>query len=377
MLTPEKYRELADVKDETCVSIFIPTYRAGKAEEDKIRLKNALKEAEQQLAEKHEMPERQAEKYLAKGYELLDRSDFWKNLSDGLAIFLSADRFHTEIVPLDFDPHVSVGPTYRLYPLLPLLTDTSQFHILALSQNEIKMYAADRYTIQEVCIDDLVPEDMDAALMYDDPGKHVQHHSGRGGNEAAIFHGQGMGKDVFKQELKEYFDRVNDGIQAYMNTQNNPLLIACVDYEFPVYKEANTYQHLITDTHVGGNVLEDDPVLIHEKSWPLVEEMMNSQQARDKDLFGDNLAQGEASFSHIDIVPAAINGRVAVLFVDKNKELTGQYEIATNAVTLDDTGEDLLERAALATYEAGGRVYLLDTEDMPRPTAALNAIFRY
>ena len=64
MFTDEKFNTLQNIKksEYPCVSIFIPTYRAGKNQEDKLRLKNALSEAVSQLTDERLFPERTMEK---------------------------------------------------------------------------------------------------------------------------------------------------------------------------------------------------------------------------------------------------------------------------------------------------------------------------
>lgn len=88
MLNQKKFEALMEKRDNILVSIYIPTYRAGNAEADHLRFKNALDDAAGLLKEKG-LSEKDARAFLRKGYDLLDQIDFWTNLSDGLAVFLT------------------------------------------------------------------------------------------------------------------------------------------------------------------------------------------------------------------------------------------------------------------------------------------------
>lgn len=66
-------------------------------------------------------------------------------------------------------------------PLLPLLSGDGRFYILALSQNELRLLQATRYSVSEVDLEG-VPESLSTALRYDVPEESLQWHtSGRAG----------------------------------------------------------------------------------------------------------------------------------------------------------------------------------------------------
>src|SRR5690606_28401317 len=72
------------------VSIYMPAHRvttANQIQEDTIRLKNLLREAETRLSQT-ELRTPEARELLAPAQELIDHVRFWQHQSDGLAIFL-------------------------------------------------------------------------------------------------------------------------------------------------------------------------------------------------------------------------------------------------------------------------------------------------
>jgi hypothetical protein len=54
-----------------------------------------------------------------------------------------------------------------------------------------------------------------------------------------------------------------------MTVRKPPLVLCCLDYYYPIYKEVNTYQNLFPE-HVSGNPSDMDDLLLHERAWELV-----------------------------------------------------------------------------------------------------------
>jgi hypothetical protein len=382
MITREDFEQLAQREEKICVSLYLPTSRAGDPEPHQLHFKNLLLSAQEKLQALGSLDEKEAKAFLQPAAELLDQEKFWGHLSDGLAVFVGPDFFRYEVCPVDFSEHIHVGHHYYLTPLIPLVSGDDRFYLLTLSQQSLRFFELDRYGITPIELNDDIPKNMEEALLLDTPDAQVQHHSGQGGNSPAVFHGQGQGKDSKKAYLKEYFDRVSAGIDDMLCDEDAPLLLAGVDHLIPIYRKASKYQHIVADKHVGGNVEQDDPALLHEKAWLRMADFFDQQRRRDKQLFESNLAADEASFSLTNIVPAALNGRVEALFVARDAEgIYGYYHPEKNKVEVveDPTLEtrDLVDWAATTAFLSGARVYHSSRTELPRPTADLAAIYRY
>ena len=209
LLSRAELETLIEEPEGLCVSIFLPTHRAGaQTQQDPIRLKNLLREAEEQLLAK-ELRAPEAEELLRPARELLDDSVFWRHQSDGLAAFLSAGVFRYYRLPPNFEDLVIVADRFHLKPLLPLLTGDGEFYVLALSQNEVRLLRATRHSVSEVELED-VPESLADTLRYDDQEKQLQFHTGTAGGRggrAAIFHGHEP--DDPKDNILRYFRQID------------------------------------------------------------------------------------------------------------------------------------------------------------------------
>jgi len=380
MIDEKAFRALYEKSADHLVSIYIPTYRSSNNQEDQLRFKNALKQAREQLEERG-MSQKEAQSYLRPAQELLDQPQFWSHLSDGLAAFIGPDFFQHEELPVTFDEFVIVGEHFHLSPMLPVLNGEQRFFLLALSQNDVRFFELNAHSITPVKIEDLVPEDMASLFEMSDVKEHLQHHSvGNEGQGNTVYHGQGQGEDDRRDDIRKYFKEINDGLMKMLHDEKAPMVVACVDYLLPLYQEVNDYKYLM-DKNISGNPEKDGPVLLHEKAWETVKDHFNQNVEEDKKRFQAAMSKDQASASLTDIVPAANYKKIETLFLRKGARLFGQFDADKNETTLHESYEkndrDLLDLAAVQTHLNGGKVYMLDREDLPVPTAEANAIYRF
>jgi len=93
---------------------------------------------------------------------------------------------------------------------------------------------------------------------------------GKGGHHPAKFHGQGVGIDEAKEDILRYFQHIDRGLHALLKDETAPLMLAGVEYLFPLYQEANTYPHLL-EQGITGNPDKLKAETLREKAWDIVE----------------------------------------------------------------------------------------------------------
>jgi len=386
LFSKKEFEKLAERHEPNCVSIYIPTHRSNEngdaMQRDRIHLKNQLQEAEKQLSA-FGMKENEAKQYLRPIADLLDKTDFWLHNSDGLSIFLAGDALKIHRIPSFFDPFTFVGTHFYLKPLSPLMHDFNRHFILNLSLGGVTLYEVTEQTIMEVQTPKKLPQGLEDAVGYDYEEKHLQQRTGQGerGEATGIYHGHGSSnQSEKKEEALEYFRKIDEIVTLYLNDIKEPLVVACVDYLFPIYCEANTYNHLVED-HLSGNMESVDPLLLAEKSREIFHQQDESKLRNKKQRFEEALSNGLAGLDNDAIIPAAISGRVETLFVNREKHEWGTYEKETHAIRTSQVrrvGEsDLLDVAATHTVLNNGEVHLLSEDEMPAPEKSSNAIFRY
>jgi hypothetical protein len=384
LLSRTELEELVTREEEWCVSIFMPTHRAGaEIQQDPIKLKNLLSKAEEKLIQAG-MRRPDAAALLEPAYDLVPQHNFWEHQSDGLALFVSPSLIRAYRLPLNLKDLVVLANRFHLKPLLPLLTADGRFYVLALSQNEIRLLQGTPYSIGELDLDH-IPDSLAEALKWDDPERRLQWHTGTRvevGGQRAVFHGHGVATaDDPKDRILRYFHRIDEGISEIIAGDTAPLVLAGVDYLIPIYQEANSYPHLMEE-HVPGNPEEMSGQELHQQAWSIMQPhfQQDLEEAKDRYLHLSGSGNEAASDKIEEIVPAARHGRVEFLFVQRDREEWGSFDAETNAVHRHEepqpTDEDLLDLAAVQTFLNSGTVYVLDPSQLP-DEAPLAAVFRY
>ncbi|HEY7519894.1 MAG TPA: hypothetical protein VIE36_16525 [Methylomirabilota bacterium] len=385
VVTREDIKALVERREAPCVSIYQPTHRVGPdsrtyAREDPVRLRNLLREAEQRLLTGGE-PARAVEEWLLPARRLLDDSIFWQYQADGLALFVAPGTVRRFRVPVRFDELVVVAPGFHVKPLLPLLTGDGLFYVLALSQNEVRLFAGTRDYMGEVPLPD-APRSLADALRYDDAEPQLQLHTGApasGDRRAAMFHGHGTGIDDAKTNLFRYFRQVDRAVSALIKNALVPLVVAAVDYLMPIYREASTHPSLLAGGIPGnpeGTRLDE----LHARAWRLVEPHFRRVREAEMDRYRALAGTGRTSNDVREVLLAASDGRVDVLFVPIGVRVWGTFVPDTRSIEITDEApgqsEDLLNVAAIHALLNRGTVHAVPPAEMPVP-APVAAVFRY
>lgn len=387
-ITREEIKSLLEQPKQNSVSIYMPTHPAGpEVRQDPIRFKNLIKEAEARLIDAG-LQEQEANELLKKAHDL-DNLEFWQELGEqGLAIFISNDIFRYYALPLDFDELVVVTDRFHVKPLLPVLNGNGRFYILALSQKDVKFYEATRYNIQEVEIQNM-PSSLDEALNYDEDAQEGQFRigaskgaTGGGAAQPGSFHGQGSpDRDKHQEDILQYFHVIDGLLHDKLHEDTAPLVLAGVEYLLPLYRSANSYNHVLEEG-ITGNVKIESPQELQAQAWTIVEPYFQQSQQevleRFHELYGSNT--GKASNNIKEIVSAAYFQRIDSLLVAVGEQQWGLFDPSSETVYLhseEETGdEDLLDLAAAHTLLNGGTVYAVEPQEVPYSTPVA-AIFRY
>lgn len=382
LLTKKAFSELSKVHAPTCISIFIPTHRAGQEvleKKDALALKNQLKEVTHKLKDQG-YSEREVDALLEPATELLEDTEFWRHQSDGLALFISDGFFKKFTLPLDFEAAHHIANSFHLVPLMPLLTGDGRYFILALGLEGVKLYEGTKYSISWIVVYDLTPARLEDRVGYDYEEKFLQFRTQQEGAGHAMFHGHGEGEADHKNEILRYFRAVDEGLMKILHDERQPLVLASLDYLVPIYREANNYNHLM-DTHLSGNPEDDDLMTLHDKAWEQVAPHFERGRREKAGAYRQALGTGKASPDLRDILPAAMDGRVDALFLREGKDARGLYNQEERELELHDpereTSVSLFNLAAVETYLQGGDVFVVSEEEMPDDHSAVCALYRY
>jgi Bacterial archaeo-eukaryotic release factor family 3 len=381
VLSESDLRQLVNYTGRPCVSLYLPTHRAGpETQQDPIRLKNLLRKAESGLqVSGFQAPE--IAQLLRPARELLDNSDFWQHQSDGLAILTSPEMFRLYRVQLPVPELAVTSDRFHLKPLLAWTAARGHYYVLALSQNHVRVFRATRESIVELEGVDL-PGSLTGSLRDRTAERQLQSHAvaaSPGGRRTLLFHGHGGGEESKKEILLNYFQRVDEGMRDLLAQDRAPVVLAAVDYLNSIYRQANSSADLLDDW-ISGNPDNLAPRDLLEKADAIMSAFFTKDQAKAADQYLQLWYTRRASNTLAEILPAAYQGRVRSLFVALGVQQWGRFDESRNQTVIrrqpTPRDQDLLNLAAIQTFITGGSVYPVARYDVPGG-GNVAAVFRY
>ena len=358
------------------ISIYLPTHRAGQdKEQDPLRFRNLLGQVAEELRGGG-MRQADAEEMLRPAHGLLEDPTFWRDTATGLAVFISQDAMSTFKVDTELPELAVVNERFAIRYLLSSIRTDEHFWLLALSKNEVTLYEGDHLGLTEVPLGD-TPTSIKEAMRFEDADhafrfrtETVGSTEGAGG-QGSVFYGMGGLPDVEKDQVLRYVHAVERGVREATRDSQSPLLIAGVEYVVSAYRAQNTYQNLAPEG-IHGNADEIPPSRLHTQALELLKPHFESKRAADLAQLESRAGSSIVSDDLHEIVPAAHDGRVSVLFLSEAERSWGTYDPLSRRVKVRPQREpgdlDLADLAAAETILHGGAVHV-----MP-PTEALSEL---
>lgn len=375
------FDDLARYRGWPCVSIYLPTHAGGfEGRAGRIRLKNLLAEAEDRLVARG-IRAAEARELLASACELVNDDLFWKDQTEGLAVFISPETARPFYLPMGMRELAVVNSRFHVAPLLRLVDHPTDYYIVAISENHVRLLKANRWHACEVAVPHL-PVGAAEALHYDHPSDTRQFHTAVLAphmSKLSAYHGSGNFFEQEKTELLEYFRLIDRALRHLLRDQRVPLVFAGVDYLFPIFRQANTYAHL-AEAHVHGNPDTWNDRELQERAWnciaPQLARPIQLALVRYAELAGGGWKSDDLPV----ILNAAHQGHVKTLLVDTGQEVWGRWDKEQHRLRLDaerrGDSDDMLDMAIVETLNHQGEVFSVPTTVLS-PGKHCAAIFRY
>lgn len=382
-MTREDLKLLAAEQNPLCLSLYHPLHRRyPHTQENQTLLREALDEAQAQLVHKG-LINSEIERVLGPARELLERDDFWEpSDARGLAVFVrdngsGSPKLKTYRLPFSVSQRVDVGTRFHVTPLVGLLDWDSPFHLLALGQNSVRLYACNRKYATVAQLPPGIPESFEQFTAQTDSGKPTQSRvsarAATGGREAMIVHGQTTHKDEHKARVHEFVAHIGKELNGWLSGRTDPVILAAVDSYHPIFQKACPYPYLVAEG-IHGSPDELTESELHKQATERVSNWRKNRFSDFNGRFTTSMAHGHASCEIESIVPAAFAGRVESLLLASGETIWGRCDPNSPlAIVSEDrtSGDvDLLDLAIGETLAHGGEVHSTDSDAIPGGSAA-------
>src|SRR6195256_1957041 len=276
--TLAEFKALAQIKGETCVSLYLPTSRLGKnAGTNRTAFKDIAREALSQLkeggADKNKITvfEERFDRLAGTDHDVQDQDkirklqrakpdpieSFWHYQANGLAVLATAGMMRTFRLPNSPKPLAEVADRFHLTPLIRAMTSPHDVYVLALAKESVRLvHAFASFPPERLQVPGL-PANAEEATRR--PSVHVRAPRGKLQNLE--------GEKVL---LQQYVRKVEQAVHGVLAGRNTPLVLAAAKPLASMFRAANTYPGL-ADELIEGNPDQTTDAELEDTAIPILD----------------------------------------------------------------------------------------------------------
>ncbi|MEI7922359.1 MAG: hypothetical protein WCJ40_10655 [Planctomycetota bacterium] len=357
---------------EACVSLYQATHCSfPDSMQDQIQFKNLLKVLEAKLID--HLKGREIRSILKAFSEFESDDEFWRNRTQGFAMFYHNGHIHRFDMPRAMPNLVIVSDSFHLKPIFRILQTADRFNILTLDRYHSEVFEATRDSITPLHL-----KDMPQFRKERDSGARTrvgeQHMSGSGHAVMVIHEVDDQLQDA------QFFQEVDHFVERNLSSQTNlPLVLVALPEHQGTFRKISKNPHLLQQGVSTGpasltiSELRDHAycvIKIHQHA--LIQAQLDDVESAK--------AQEKGSTDLSEISRAAVAGRVATLLIDADRTIPGKIDPATGEIHTTDfdqsKADDILDDLMEIVFRASGKISILPSDLMPINTGVA-AIYRY
>jgi hypothetical protein len=363
--TNEDIANLNAARADACVSIYVPTTPLTQhIGASRIAFSNQVKQALDQLNEAKFDKRRRA--LLEDGLAMLAEDDeFWRVQAHSLAVFATPERVLTYRLANKLSPISEVSDRFHLKPLLRAVTFHHEAFVLALSENQVRLF-------------EVLPDAPPSPIKIDALPKDAASHARKSTLNDRSPSGRIQGAEGQRIRHLQYLRAVDSALRPVLAGHRAPLVLAAVDPLASLYRTVNTYPHLLSHgLKISPDATKDAEIA---RQVPPVLDTAHAAEIKTAiELFETRSGQSRTSTDLKDVARAATFGAVEVLFADIDEVVAGTID-DSGAVELADHASaksyGVIDEIAARVMKAGGRVIAVRRDDVPGK-GSMAAILRY
>ena len=384
--TVEEFKALAQIKGESCVSLYLPTSPlVENIRANRIAFRDIAREALAQLREagadkrKIAVFEERFEHLAGLEHDVQDEDKirklqrakpdpfdtFWHYQANGLAVLSTPGLMRMFRLPNQPKPLAEVADRLHLTPLIRAMTSPHDIFVLALAEESVRLvHVFANFPPVRLQIPDL-PRNAEEATRR--PSFHVRAPRRRLQNLE--------GEKVL---LHKYVSKVGQVVHSALAGLNVPLVLAADEPIASLFRSLNAYPKLV-DEMIEGNPDQTTDAELEDAAIPILDRLYSRELKAAIALY-DQLKPRRATTDVSYAAHAATAGAIDQLLVDLDAVVPGLVSDIDGSViySASDDAEtysvvDEVARRALCT---GARVLGARSEELP-DRAPLAAILRY
>lgn len=350
-------REIGDlnlIRSEACVSIYLPTTPVTReAEQSRVNLGNLVRKAIGQL-EDNGLEKRRIWALQEQFDGLLADDEFWNHQANSLAILATPESVRTYRMANKLAEIVEVSDRFHLKPLLRATTFSHAAHVLALSENAVRLIevSAD-LPPRELKVTDL-PDDLTSVVGE----ATIKDYTGTGNRTSDKGHGT---------HQVRYVRKVISELRPFLMQSNLPLILATTKPLEPLFRSMSTVPALAET--IAGNPEHMSEVELANAARPILDAHYAEKIQDFHRLFDERTGQNRTTTDISDAARLATFGGIDRLLVDIDGVVDGFVDDETGEVTFGDQGDTVnygvVDEITGRALRTGAKVMAVRKADIP------------
>lgn len=365
-------------KKAPCISIYLPTHlHTMELKSDRILYKNLVRECESVLNLNY--GEEEAQKVLSELIELEKDDDFWRDPTEGLALFRDAQHCIVYKLQSPVEALAIVSDSFHLKPLIKYFQFAQKVQILGISAENFRLFEGNRYGFNQIKLDDAIPTTLEETIGIHKAESYLSKGS-YGGINAGMYHGQGGRKDEHEKSTEKFFRTIDKTVYENCSRESKcPLILLALSEYHSVFMGLSNNPYLMKEG-IKGDPESFDLKLLCEKYNEMLKPRIK-QKLQDKfDRYQAALSESLSSDRLSDITKAALDGRIETLLIEENRIIPGKINQRNQKIDFGDPEtmllDDVLDDLAEQVLKSKGEVLLFPKTE-PESKYGVKAIFRY
>lgn len=363
--TPGEIGDLNLIRSDACVSIYLKTTpQTQQIGQSRTKLGQLVKEAVRQL-EDAGLEKRRIWPLQENFDTILEDDEFWEHQAHSLAILATPDQLRTYRLASDLGDMVEVSDRFHIKPLLRASTFPNAAHMLAVSENAVRLIAiGPDLPSTEIRVPGM-PKDAASAV-----GKASINDSGPGRRIGGL-EGQ-------KIRLGQYIRKIDVALRPVLANSTLPVILAST---LPVASLVRSLSSVkVLDQGIETAPDHMSPSELADAARPVLDAYYAKRMAEFAPLYDERAGSGRATTDISDAARAATFGGIDTLLVDIDSVVAGTVDETTGEVTFQPDGTadsyGVVDEIAGRALRTGARVLAVRKQDIP-DEKPLAAILRY
>ncbi|MEO9231213.1 MAG: hypothetical protein ABI216_20005 [Devosia sp.] len=296
---------------------------------------------------------------------VLADDEYWQHQAHSLAILATPDRIRTYRLANKLTDMVRISDRFHLKPLLRAITFPHSAHILALSENAVRMIEmSSDLPATEIRVPNL-PKDAASAV-----GKSTINDRSPSGRI--------QGLEGQKVRLTQYIRKIDAALRPVLANSGTPLVLASTLPLASLFRAHSALAVLPQTVEVSPDQMSDAELA--NAARPVLDAHYQGQIEEFQRLFEDRKGLNRATSDISDAARLATFGGIDTLLVDFDSITAGQVDEDTGAVTFAADGDagsyGVVDEIVGRALRSGARVLAVRQSDIPGGRE-LAAILRY